>query len=133
MVSTCQKSVGLRQGEPHYFRAVRIKFAVALVAVILASAFILYFPALNGGFIFDDLSLPLSAETAYHPTSWLSINRPILILSYRLNGILLGGRPLDYHVVNLLIHALNTCLVFLVLIRLLFMAGWMERRRLVGA
>ena len=54
-------------------------------------------------------------------------------MSYRLNGFLLGDRPLDYHVVNLLIHALNTCLVFLVLSRLLTMAGWPQRRRLVGA
>ena len=55
------------------------------------------------------------------------MNRPILMLSYRLNGFLLGDRPLDYHVVNLLIHALNTCLVFLVLSRLLTMAGWIGK------
>src|SRR3954452_18262587 len=128
MVSTCQKSVGLHQGASHSGREVRIKFALALVAVIVASAFIFYFPALNGGFIFDDLSLPLSAENAYHPSSWFSINRPILMLSYRLNGLLLGDRPIDYHVVNLLIHAVNTCLVFLVLTRLLTFAGWTERR-----
>jgi tetratricopeptide (TPR) repeat protein len=108
-------------------------FALVLVAVTLVASFILYSPALNGGFIFDDLSLPLVADKGYHPTSWLTVGRPILMLSYRLNGILLGDRPLDYHVVNLLIHALNTCLVFLVLSRLLSMAGWKERRRRVGA
>ena len=133
MVSTCQKSVGLHPGLPDAARAVRLKLALGIVACILAGAFILYSPALNGGFIFDDLSLPLSAETGYHPTSWLSINRPILMLSYRLNGALLGDRAFDYHLVNLLIHVLNTCLVFLVLSRLFTMAGWLERRRLVGA
>src|SRR5712675_2916300 len=118
MVSTCQKSVGPDQSAPHSTRALRIKFALGLVGLVFAGALILYYPALNGGFIFDDLSLPLGAENAYQP-NWLAINRPILILSYRLNGFLLGDRPLDYHVVNLLIHALNTCLVFLVLRRLL--------------
>ena len=75
MVSTCQKSVGPLQGAPTLLVQCVSRFALGLVAAILAGAFILYFPALNGGFIFDDLSLPLSAENAYHPASWL-IHQP---------------------------------------------------------
>jgi hypothetical protein len=39
----------------------------------------------------------------------------------------LGDRPASYHLGNLLIHVLNTCLVFLILERLLCKAGWSER------
>ena len=134
MGSARRKSVGPHKDQPPPWCNVRFRFALALFAAILAGACILYFPALTGGFIFDDLSLPLAAGPGYHPLAgWLSNNRPILILSYGLNGILLGDRPLSYHVVNLLIHALNTCLVFLVLGRLLTMAGWMERRKVIAA
>jgi Tfp pilus assembly protein PilF len=134
MGGTSQKSVGPHKDKPPAWYNVRFRFALALVAAILTGACILYFPALTGQFIFDDLSLPLAAGPGYHPlTGWLSTNRPILILSYGLNGILLGDRPLSYHVVNLSIHAVNTCLVFLVLSRLLAMAGWMEKRKAIGA
>jgi Flp pilus assembly protein TadD len=94
----------------------------------------LYSPALKGGFIFDDLSLPLSVIPAATDFSWaIHTTRPLLTLSYLLNAWLLGNEPSGYHVVNLLIHAMNTGLVFLVLQRLLAMAGWIERRRIIAA
>lgn len=134
MGSTRQKSVGTHQAKPPTWCNVRFKVALALVAAILAGAYILYFPALSGEFVFDDLTLPLAAGPGNHPLAgWFSANRPILVLSYGLNGILLGDRPLSYHLVNLSIHAFNTCLVFLVLSRLLALAGWMEKRRVIAA
>jgi len=53
-----------------------------------------------------------SATTAgyYHPLAWLS-----LLLDYQLWGL----RPMPYHVVNLLLHALNTILLVIYLERLL--------------
>jgi len=50
------------------------------------------------------------------------------MLSYGLNQLVLGTSPAAYHVVNVLIHALNACLVFLVIRRLLEMAKWSERQ-----
>lgn len=58
--------------------------------------------------------------------------RPVLVLSYALNALLLGDSPASYHVVNLLIHVLNACLVLLVLRRLLQQAGWSGRERRVA-
>jgi tetratricopeptide (TPR) repeat protein len=49
------------------------------------------------------------------------------MLSYRLNGMLWGAGPAGYHVVNLLLHVFNACLVVLVFRRLLRKAGWTER------
>ena len=104
------------------------KFLLAFGVASLLIALLLYFPALTGDFTFDDLSLPLVANPGVHPlANWTSGPRPVLILSYRLNGMLLGDRPASYHLVNLLIHVLNTCLVFLILERLLRKAGSTER------
>ena len=86
---------------------------------------LLYSPALNGGFVLDDLALPVGAARGSHSLAgWASTSRPLLMLSYKLNSMLLGGEPLSYHAVNLLIHTVNSCLVFVVLTRLLQMCGW---------
>src|SRR5215467_8405542 len=105
-----------------------------LLLAVLAGAFILYFPALKGGFVFDDLSLGLNAAPSareFHEA--ILKGRPVLLISYLLNAVLLGNQPFSYHVVNVLIHAINACLVFLVLRRLLGMAGWIEKKAAIAA
>lgn len=110
----------------------RMSTRAALLWVAAASlviAFALYYPALDGYLVLDDLPLPLSANQTSHPFSdGLSGQRPFLMLSYRLNGWLLGASPTAYHTVNVLIHVINTCLVFLVLRQLLRRAGWGGKR-----
>jgi hypothetical protein len=128
-MGTCQ-TLRSQQGEPRVGRKERLQFAIFFVSVILACVLVLYLPAIHGGFIFDDLMLPLAAG---QPIDWSKVTRPVLVLSFRLNAIALGDNPADYHLVNLAIHAFNTCLVFVVLSRLLSMAGWAEKRRLAGA
>ncbi len=59
--------------------------------------------------------------------SWLTGVRPLLMFSYWVNYKLWGDEPLSYHLVNLLIHLINSGLVFLVLSRLLSMAGWIRK------
>jgi protein O-mannosyl-transferase len=114
-------------------RSPRIPFLLAL-GLILIAATLLYYPALHGNFIFDDLALPLQAGAGDRSLAGVTWNaRPVLMISYRLNGILLGDRPVSYHLVNLLIHVANTCLVFLVFKRLLSKAGWSERRGRIAA
>jgi tetratricopeptide (TPR) repeat protein len=86
----------------------------------------LYSPALHGRFVLDDLTLPFNR---------LSIRgvRPVLMFSYWLNYQLWGAGPFSQHVVNLFIHVTNTALVFLILFRLLAMAGWARRRATFGS
>jgi protein O-mannosyl-transferase len=96
----------------------------------------LYSPALNGHFIFDDLSLPFCKPIRHAPLStWISSAgvRPVLITSYWLNYRISGNEPFSYHFVNLVIHFVNTALVFLVLLRILQRAGWMGRNAQVAS
>jgi protein O-mannosyl-transferase len=108
------------------------------VAIACLSAFLgilyLYSPALNGHFIFDDRSLPFCQIAREGPlSSWISGGRPLLMFSYWLNYRFWGEAPFSYHFVNLLIHFINTGLVYLVLSRLLTKAGWSQRRTLVAS
>jgi protein O-mannosyl-transferase len=96
----------------------------------------LYSPALNGHFIFDDLSLPFCKPIRHASLSaWISNYgvRPILIISYWLNYRVSGDNPFSYHFVNLLIHFVNSALVFLVLLRILQKAGWIGHKASVAS
>jgi len=87
----------------------------------------LYSPALGSPFVFDDFSLPVGAP----PQNLLPLLkglRPFLMFTYWLNATGSGNSPLGYHLSNLLIHAVNTSLVFLVLNRLLELSGGMSER-----
>jgi protein O-mannosyl-transferase len=105
--------------------------AVWLYLGIFAIILCLYSPALNGHFIFDDLSLPFCKPIRHAPLSaWISNSgvRPILMISYWLNYRISGDNPFSYHFVNLVIHFVNSALVFLVLLWILQRAGWMGRK-----
>ncbi len=94
----------------------------------------LYWPALHGHFVFDDRSLFFFGQNRDAPIgAWLSGVRPALMASYWLNYHLWGLEPFSYHFVNLVIHFVNTGLVFLVLLRLLGMAGWARTKATVAA
>jgi protein O-mannosyl-transferase len=111
------------------------RFAISprlLVMACLSTFFgllYLYSPALHGHFVFDDLALPFNNLGRDGPLSgWMSGVRPTLMFSYWLNYRFFGGDPFSYHFVNLVIHFVNTGLVFLVLCRLLTKAGWKESK-----
>src|SRR5262249_34228272 len=89
--------------------------------------------ALRGDCVLDDLPLGLAAARSHPLAGWMSRQRPVLMLSYGLNQVLFGASPAAYHAVNVLIHALNACLVFLIIRRLLEKADWSERQRQAGA
>jgi tetratricopeptide (TPR) repeat protein len=91
---------------------------------------------LNGYFIFDDLSLPFCQPIRHTSLSaWISHAgvRPVLILTYWLNYKISGDNPFSYHFVNLVIHFVNSALVFLVLLRILRRAGWIGRKSQVAS
>lgn len=108
------------------------------MAAACLSAFLgilyLYSPALNGDFVFDDLSLPFLKLGRDGPLwGYISGVRPVLMFSYWLNYQLWGPAPFSYHCVNVVIHFVNTGLVFLVLRRLLAKAGWPQRRTIMAS
>ena len=108
---------------------------VGLGALIIAG--VVYRPALHGAFVFDDLALPFELTNGEAPlAAWLSGVRPVLMLSYWINHAL-SSDPFGYHLVNVMIHAFNTSMVFLILRRLLTLVRWPPRRvhlySLIGA
>ena len=99
----------------------------------LVIAGVLYRPALHGAFVFDDLALPFQLTNGEAPLSaWLSGVRPVLMLSYWVNHAL-SSDPFGYHLFNVMVHALNTSMVFLILRRLLTLASWPAARVRLGA
>src|SRR3954447_24525256 len=85
-----------------------------IVAAALVVALQLYSPALNGPFLFDDIGLPFySRSFSQQPLrAWVSGVRPILMLSYWINFQLSEWAPYGYHLGNVLLHAANSFLVF---------------------
>jgi Flp pilus assembly protein TadD len=108
--------------------------ALLLAFAGLIAGIVLYAPAMRGEFVLDDFELPLAAGDGPHPLAgWWTEPRPVLTLSYRLNGMLFGTAPGSYHAVNLLIHVANACLVLLVLRALLERARWSGSRLRLAA
>ena len=86
------------------------------LAVVAASyiAYLVYEPALSGPFILDDTVLPY--HTPDFPSAlhfWIRGVRPLLMFSYWVN-YRFSQAPPGFHVVNLLIHLLNSILIFFV-------------------
>ena len=100
--------------------------AVAWVAVWLA-----YRPALNGPFVFDDQYLPFFSPHFAEQTLLMATKgvRPFLMFSFWVNNRVAGTEPYLYHLWNLLLHVLNSLLVFLIARRMLAWAGTSGPRR----
>jgi Flp pilus assembly protein TadD len=112
--------------------------AVLLALVVIA----LYWPATRCGFIsFDDpdyvtLNVHVQSGLSLENLKWAFLNpvssnwHPVTVLSHMLDCQLFGLKPWGHHLTSLLLHALNTILVFL-LLRCLTGALW--RSALVAA
>jgi len=90
-------------------------------AVFLIGAFILYWPALQAPFLFDDLYLVFDNRPILslgNLPAMLHHNRPLVILSYAINYAWGGYAPLGYHAVQVALHGLNAWLVAVVFLAL---------------
>ena len=111
-----------------------LRLALWLAAAATVVGLLLYTPAFQGPFVFDDSGLPFYTWDRELPVSaWVSGVRPGLMFTYWLNRALWGDSPVAYHAANLAIHLVNCGLVFLVLWRLLGWAGWDPVHRKRGA
>jgi len=102
-----------------------------LFGAALIVSLIVFQPALNGPFVFDDLHLPFSDPRAPSagPWFWIGGVRPVLMLTYWANFLISGTHPLSYHLVNVVFHAANAVLVFFILERLFSISGAVFNRR----
>jgi tetratricopeptide (TPR) repeat protein len=102
--------------------------AVALVIV----TFVAYIPILHAGFIWDDDD-HLTANPAMTATdglrriwSSLSVSRyyPLTLTTFWVEHRLWGLHPLPYHAVNVVLHAANAVLIWMILRRLRAPGAW---------
>ncbi|PYT17080.1 MAG: hypothetical protein DMF51_03225, partial [Acidobacteria bacterium] len=95
-------------------------------AAVTLAAIILYLPTVRFEYVLDDLHLivnntflrePWSPLTAFAHHFWHgtifqeAYYRPIVTSSFALNGLVFGWGPAGFHLVNVLLHALNAALV----------------------
>src|SRR6476620_408645 len=120
--------------EPSLFKIPVWAYAVALF-LALNVAFLLYGPALDGPFLFDDFGLPFySRSFAQQPLiHWLAGVRPVLMLSYWINFQMSARDPWTYHAFSILLHTAIAALVFVLLLRLLRLRSVDNRRALLCA
>jgi protein O-mannosyl-transferase len=107
--------------------------AVGFGALIVG--LLLYSPALDGPFLFDDLGLPFYAPSfAQQPLSaWIAGVRPLLMLSYWVDFQVSAREPWTYHATNVLLHAVISLLVFVLFFRILRLQSVEARRALLCA
>jgi len=97
------------------------------VALLLAVAMLVYGNTLLNSFTFDDdpyiLHNPtitnLSVSGLFHPTRASNVFRPVTFATFALNLAAGGAHPFGFHLLNLLLHAVVTLLLYLVLRKLL--------------
>src|SRR6266550_3955424 len=98
------------------------------MALIFLLAFAVYWPALRGQFVWDDVLLvdknPLVKGEAGLRSIWFHADFPLTTLAFWLQWLMWGKHPAGYHIVNVLLHALNAVLVWRVLARLRIPGAW---------
>ncbi len=109
-------------------------FAAWAIAIL---GFLGFVNTLWNGFAYDDWDIILDNPAVRHLSNFRSIfaagywpdpgfnllYRPVVIFSYALNYAVAGDKPFSYHLVNVLLHAGNSALVYLLFVALFQMRG----------
>jgi Flp pilus assembly protein TadD len=114
------------------FSSRRCAFIFALV--LAAVTILVYRPAGNGGFLWDDDVYITNNELLTAPDGlrriWFSLDSPsqyfpLVYTTFRIEHALWGLNPTGYHWVNLLLHIANALLLWAVLARLKVPGAWL--------
>ena len=111
------------------------RYSALLAGLLIFFTLIVYIPAMRGGFVWDDdyhvkdnanlRSVGGLAQIWLDPFSGGYQYYPLVFTSFWLEYQLWGPSPTGYHVVNVLLHAINAVLLWLVLRRLKVPGGWL--------
>jgi protein O-mannosyl-transferase len=93
-------------------------YAAACAMALLVALQWAYGPALHGPFVFDDAALPYYLPNFPNALSaWIHGVRPLLMFTYWIN-YQLSKDPFSFHVFNVILHALNSILIFVIVRKL---------------
>ena len=99
--------------------------AAGILALVVAA----YWPALRGGFVWDDRLLvdknPLVTGKLNLVTLWFQTDFPLTLTAFWLQWLVWGKSAVGYHLVNVLLHALGAVLAWRVLLRLKVPGAWL--------
>jgi len=107
---------------------------IGAATLLVAACFVVYLPALDGPFVSDDVdnivhNAHLQTASGLRAT-WTEIPGPqgvyypLTFTTYWVEHRLWGSEPRGYHIVNILLHALNAILLWRVLRRLGIGGAW---------
>jgi protein O-mannosyl-transferase len=123
-------------------RNISTKSSAYLIIIVLVASFAVYFNTLLNGFVYDDIfqvvKNPWITDVKYIPDFFLTKTwgytgigpsnyyRPMMHLVYMFDYHVFGLEPWGFHLVNILLHACVSVLVFLIAARLAAEAekGW---------
>src|SRR3989338_1698166 len=102
---------------------------VLILALIIAAIFACFWPALGNDFVLWDDPAYILENTLAHTLSWANTKQifstyilgnyqPLTIFSFSLEHRFFEINPFACHLINLMLHALNTLLVYLLIMRL---------------
>jgi len=105
-------------------------FGFVVFAGALIAALILYWSSIRAPYLFDDIGLSFYEPTFPHESlkAWLRGVRPVLFLTYWVSYQISGRETWGYHLIGILIHAINSSLV-VVLFRRILVLNTVENRR----
>lgn len=96
---------------------------------ILALSFAVYWPALRGGFVWDDTILVEKNQLVRGElnlrTVWFNTDFPLPTVLFWVQWQWWGNNPVGYHVVNVLLHAASALLLWRLLARLKIPGAWL--------
>lgn len=104
------------------------RLQLLLLMSLLLACSLLYWPSLNGPFLFDDLPNLAALTSIDHVSSWRDLGiylsqpryfpgRPVAMLSFLLQKASWPDHPFPFRLVNLGIHLINGTLVFALVLR----------------
>src|SRR5262249_41007867 len=87
-------------------------------ALVLVLAGIVYLNAIHNPFVYDDQRLILANTSLLHLRDWRAlllheVTRPVVNVSYAIDHAMWGQDPFGYHLTSVMLHLVNTGLVYL--------------------
>ena len=101
---------------------VKVSASTIAIGVILAIVLLCYWNALGNGFVFDDneqvVGNRLLRSLSNIPHLLTSSYRPLRDVSHVIDFAIWGAKPFGFHLTNVLLHAANAILVFVIVRRM---------------